>query len=123
MKHCNCDIFLTGKYSKNLYCLFTFIVFFLYQYKLKVLLVYTHFRSAGQKFKRWREKFLVQNEICTYIKFMFSKKATKIDEIFTIDLTLCSNVNYCGILRKHELYPSNSLIRILVRNEMSKSVG
>jgi hypothetical protein len=23
--------------------------------------------------------------------FMFSKKATKIDEIFTIDLTLCSN--------------------------------
>ena len=24
------------------------------------------------------------------VKFMFSKKATKIDEIFTIDLTLCS---------------------------------
>ena len=24
------------------------------------------------------------------LKFMFSKKATKIDEIFTVDLTLCS---------------------------------
>ena len=44
---------------------------------------------------------------------MFSKKATKIDEIFTIYLTLCSSkcqikgedfVNFCGLLRKHELY-------------------
>ena len=42
---------------------------------------------------------------------MFSKKATKIDEIFTVDLTLttyCQNggddfVNFCGLLRKHEL--------------------
>ena len=46
-----------------------------------------------------------------YLKFMFSKKATKIDEIFTVDLTLCSKcqingedfVNFCGLLRKHEL--------------------
>ena len=28
MKHCNCDTFLTGKYSKNLQFLFTSIVFF-----------------------------------------------------------------------------------------------
>ena len=43
---------------------------------------------------------------------MFSKKATKIDEIFSVDLTLCSKsqidgedfVNICGLLRKHELY-------------------
>ena len=43
---------------------------------------------------------------------MFSKKATKIDEIFTVDLTLttycqidCEDfVNFCGLLRKHELY-------------------
>ena len=43
---------------------------------------------------------------------MFSKKATKIDEIFTVDLTLCSKCqidsedfdNFCGLLRKHELY-------------------
>ena len=43
---------------------------------------------------------------------MFSKKATKIDEIFTVDLTLCSSkcqidgedfVDFCGPLRKHEL--------------------
>ena len=45
------------------------------------------------------------------VKFMFSKKATKIDELFTVDLTLCSKcqidsedfVNFCGLLRKHEL--------------------
>ena len=43
---------------------------------------------------------------------MFSKKATKIDEIFTINLTVCSKcqiegedfVKYCGLLGKHELY-------------------
>ena len=45
------------------------------------------------------------------VKFMFSKKATKIDEMFTIDLILCSKrqidgedfVNFCGLLRKYEL--------------------
>ena len=40
---------------------------------------------------------------------MFSKKATKIDEIFTVDLTLCSKCqidgeDFCGLLRKQELY-------------------
>ena len=46
------------------------------------------------------------------VKFMFSKKATKIDEIFTVDLTLCSKrqidgedfVNFRGLLRKYEIY-------------------
>ena len=46
------------------------------------------------------------------LKFMFSKKATKIDEIFTVNLTLCNKcqmdgkdfVNFCGLRRKHELY-------------------
>ena len=46
------------------------------------------------------------------VKFMFSKKATKIDEIFTVDLTLCSKCqidgehffNFHGLLRKYELY-------------------
>ena len=45
------------------------------------------------------------------IKFVFSKKATKIDKIFTIDLTICGKcqidqedfVKFCGLLRKHEL--------------------
>jgi hypothetical protein len=42
---------------------------------------------------------------------MFSKKATKIEKIFTIDLTLSKRqidredlVNFCGLFRKHELY-------------------
>ena len=46
------------------------------------------------------------------VKFVFSKKATKIDEILTIDLTLTTQcqidsedfVNFCGLLIKHELY-------------------
>ena len=46
------------------------------------------------------------------VKFVFSKKATKFDKIFTVDLTLTAYcqingedfVNFCGLLRKHELY-------------------
>ena len=45
------------------------------------------------------------------VKFMFSKKATKIDEIFTVDLTLYSKcqidgedfIYFRGLLRKYEL--------------------
>ena len=41
---------------------------------------------------------------------MFSKKATKIEKIFTVDLTLCSEcqidgedfVNFYGLLRKRD---------------------
>ena len=32
----------------------------------------------------------ILNELPTYLKFMFSKKAAKSDKIFTVDLTLCS---------------------------------
>ena len=50
-------------------------------------------------------------QLVNNVKFMFSKKATKIDKIFTIDLTLCSKpridgegfVNFRGLLRKYEL--------------------
>ena len=46
------------------------------------------------------------------VKFIFSKKATKMDKIFTIDLTLYSKcqidgedfIHFCGLLRKHKLY-------------------
>ena len=45
------------------------------------------------------------------VKFVFSKKATKNDEIFTMDLKLTTYcqiegedfVNFFGLLRKHEL--------------------
>ena len=54
---------------------------------------------------------LLSKKICTYIKFMFSKKVTKIDDIFTVDLILCSKCqihgedfdNFCCLLGKHEL--------------------
>ena len=46
------------------------------------------------------------------LKFMLSKKATKIDEILTVDLTVTTYgqiegedfVNFCGFLRKCELH-------------------
>ena len=57
------------------------------------------------------------------LKFIFSKKATKIDEIFTVDLTLCTVcqsdgedlVNFCGLFRKHELYQHLNLTWIRVK--------
>ena len=54
------------------------------------------------------------------IKFIFSKKATKLDEIFTIDLTPCSQingddfVNFCSLLEKYELYQPQH--KVLVAN-------
>ena len=51
------------------------------------------------------------NQMFYYLKFVFSKKATKIDEIFTVDLTVCSKcqidgedfLKFCGLLGKYEL--------------------
>ena len=45
------------------------------------------------------------------VNFVFSKKATKIEEIFTDYLTVCSkcqidgedSVKFCGLLGKHKL--------------------
>ena len=45
-----------------------------------------------------------------FLKFMFSKKTTKIEKIFTVDLTHKRQidgedlVNFCGLFRKLELY-------------------
>ena len=39
-----------------------------------------------------------------HIKFMFSKKATKIEKIFTLEIDGEDLVFFCGSLRKHELY-------------------
>ena len=52
-----------------------------------------------------------KNNPCASLKFMFFKKAAKIDEIFTVDLTVTTYcqidgedfVNFCGLLRKREL--------------------
>ena len=57
---------------------------------------------------------------------MFSKKATTIDEIFTVDLTLCSKrqidgedfVNFRGLLRKYELYLLNGFYENKITNEI-----
>ena len=51
---------------------------------------------------------------------MFSKKATKIDEIFNAGLTVTTYcqidgedfVNFCGVLRKCELYPEWKIERL-----------
>ena len=61
--------------------------------------------------------FLINNG---EVEFVFSKKATKFDKIFTVDLTLTTYcqidgedfVNLCGLLRKHKLYqPHTSQIK------------
>ena len=47
----------------------------------------------------------------TYMKFKFSKKATKINKIFTVDLEFCSKrqingedfIDFCGLHIKHKL--------------------
>ena len=49
---------------------------------------------------------------------MLSKMATKVDEIFTAYLALCSKcqidgedfINFCGLLRKHELYNEGTFV-------------
>ena len=58
----------------------------------------------------WSLTPLISDMFARPLKFMFSKKATKIDKIFTVNLTVCSNrqidgedfVNFCGLLRKYE---------------------
>ena len=50
---------------------------------------------------------------------MFSKKATKFEKNFTVDLMLCRHiggedfVNFCGLLRKHELYQRKNFQRVV----------
>ena len=51
----------------------------------------------------------------TFGKFMFSKKATKIDDIFTVNLTICNEcqidgkdfVNFCGLLKGQKISKQN----------------
>ena len=62
------------------------------------------------------ESFIVESKvlikkITEQVKFIFSKKTTKINEIFTINLIICSKreinsedfIILCGVLRKYEL--------------------
>ena len=60
----------------------------------------------------------------TVVNFVFSKKAAQIDEIFTVDLTICQIngedfVNFCGLLRKHELYIISRVPYIEYRSQFS----
>ena len=70
----------------------------------------------------------LQNLEVMLVKFMFSKKATKIYEIFIVDLTLCSKFqidgedffNFCGLLRKHELYWTRNGVRSVKAENVKK---
>ena len=54
---------------------------------------------------------LVEPALDQPIKVHLNEKATKIDKIFIVNLTVCKNrqidgedsSNFCGLLRKHEL--------------------
>ena len=56
----------------------------------------------NQYMEIWKQQYVV--------KFMFFKKATKIDEIFTMDcecqIDVEDFINFCDLLRKNELYES-----------------
>ena len=60
------------------------------------------------------------------LKFTFSEKATKINKIFTVNLTVSINgqidgedfINFCGLLRKHELYDSKLLAPVAYLAEL-----
>ena len=60
----------------------------------------------------------IQSNIIGVVKFMFSKKAKKIEEILTVYLTLYNKcqidgedfVNFCGLLRKHKVYATTLII-------------
>ena len=49
---------------------------------------------------------------------MFSKKATKIDEIFTVDLTLCNNVSSAENLTKRSSVLLLHLVRFSVEHTL-----
>ena len=59
---------------------------------------------------------------------MFSNKTTKIDEIFTINLTLCSRcqldaedfINFCGLLKKHKFTKKIGYLYSLDRQRRSR---
>ena len=61
---------------------------------------------------------------------MFSKKATKIEEIFTVDLTVCSKcqidgedfVKFCGLLRKQEVCVLNTYLLPTVKSKVRSKV-
>ena len=61
---------------------------------------------------RHQKSWLGSAYLPTLVKFLFTKKATKIDEIFTVDLTVTTYrqidgedfVNFCVLLKKCELY-------------------
>jgi hypothetical protein len=48
------------------------------------------------------------------VKFMFSKKATKIEEIVTVNRQIDGEdvFNFCGLLRKHELYLLRNILNV-----------
>ena len=59
---------------------------------------------------QWSQYNKIEKTFWILVKFMFSKKATKIDKIFNVDLMLCSKrqidgkdfVNFRGLLGKYE---------------------
>ena len=53
-------------------------------------------QGASKNNVRLKEKKSESSNLQVHIKFMFSRKATKIDKIFTVDLTLCSKCQIDG---------------------------
>ena len=112
--HTKCNFKIRN--SRNIYLVnwFKYKYFELIKHEffpLNVFLLKTQINSL--KTQQKDKLYSLQGYIVLLLKFMFSKKATIIDKIFTADLTLCHSkcqidtedfANFCGLLRKHELY-------------------
>ena len=61
----------------------------------------------------WIKRNLSNNGICAdQIKFVFSKKPTKTDKIFTVDLLYNVKCQICGLLKKHDFYRPRSFDQV-----------
>ena len=80
-----------------------------------IIRAFYDYNYCKNKFEQKKEKSTIPQFFLSSglskLKFTFSKTATKIDKIFTINLTLCSKcqmdgedfIKFCGLLGKHKL--------------------
>ena len=77
----------------------------------------THSRLTMESLKLWKKKETRYQ--FSSLKFVFSNKATKFDNIFTIDLTLCSKCQIDGEDFRQFLWPSQKIQTLPYSNFVS----
>ena len=85
-----------------------------FEHKKYSVYLCSSFTFLHKKAKDWfsKNRTRYSSNYLLYLKFMFSKKATKIDEIFTVNLTFTTErridgedfIIFCGLLKNHKVY-------------------